>query len=139
MNKLRDDHALTVEDTLRLDEALEAGKPLAGLLKSLDDSTPSLAWRSELNQKLLLVSKKGRRSLGLRWVSGFAAVAAVTLVAFVAVRKPEPRPDVRRTVPVAQSVANANIEESLVKAHFEADMESGLGFATVQSEPPYGS
>lgn len=139
IKKLQDGQALSVEETLRLDEALESSASSAALLHSLGDSAPSLTWRSELNQKLASVSKKSRRQSSFRWLSGFAAAATVVFVGFLAVPKAEQDTNPRQATSMARRSEATNIEESLVKAHFEADVESGLGMATVQTEPTAGS
>lgn len=139
IKKLQDEQALSVEETLRLDEALETSASTAGLLNSLDESAPSLAWRSDLNQKLASVSRKTKRQSSFRWLSGFAAAATLVFVAFLALPKSRPTVNPNRVTSVARKSEATNIEESLVKAHFEADVESGLGMATVQTEPAAGS
>src|SRR5258705_309376 len=88
-NKLVEEQPLTSEETLRLDEAIEGQSAVPSLMAGLQDPAPSMSWRSGLNQRLLLQSGRQRRQARYRWISGFAAAAAVTTVVLFTVPKTE--------------------------------------------------
>ena len=137
--KLIEEQALTIEESLRLDEALESQTIVPRLMGRLEDGAPSLAWRSALNEKLLAQTGRRKRVSTFRWVSGFAATTAICLVAFIAVPRSQSGPIVDNPV---TKVANSNgggLEESLLTAHLEADIESGLGVATADTGGSPGS
>jgi hypothetical protein len=130
--KLTDEQPLTVEETLRLDEAIEGQTVVPALLAGLDDTSPSLAWRSELNQKLLLQSGRHKRHTTFRWFSGVAAAAALVAVAFLSVPRPTKTEFVREPLAGVSKPAvkeGPSVEESLLTAHREADLESGMGIS----------
>ena len=127
IKKMLDEQPLTVEEALRLDEALENQTVVSRLMGQLEDGAPSLAWRSALNEKMVAYTGRRKREWTFRWVSGFAATAAITLVAFFAVPRSQPDPIVFSPIHTMPNSKGPGVEESLLTAHLEADIESGLG------------
>lgn len=124
-NKVRDEQPLSLEETLRLDEALETQTAVGVFVGELSDGEPSLEWRSGLNNRLLATRTVKKRRTWFTWGSvGIATAAAATWIVMMPLgNKPSP-PEPRR--PVARQ-SNGSIEESLISAHREADLESGMG------------
>lgn len=128
--KLANEQHLSVEEALRLDQALEAESNVSALMKSLEDEAPSLAWRSALNEKLIASTGRRKRTYAVRWVSGFAATAAVAIFAFVSLPRVNPIATDYQPQNTVKTVKSTGLEESLLTAHMEADIESGLGVST---------
>ncbi|MFX6277408.1 hypothetical protein ABTF87_19095, partial [Acinetobacter baumannii] len=88
LNKIKAEKQLDWQESIELDRALSAQDPLKSLVSALDDPEPSLAWRSELNQKLYAVAAKNKRKALVPWLGGLAAAAACTAaVAFFVVNR----------------------------------------------------
>ncbi|MCH7905129.1 MAG: hypothetical protein IH944_11290 [Armatimonadetes bacterium] len=86
LRKLSAEESISAEEALRLDASLESADQLKvrSIVESAtSDSIPSLTWRSELNEKLSLVSGRDRRSRVLRFSSVGAVAAAVVALAFL--------------------------------------------------------
>jgi hypothetical protein len=68
-------------------DPIEKGISVSDLVSQIGDESPSLAWRSELNEKLLAQSRKAKkRSQFLQWLRptvGIAALASAACVALV--------------------------------------------------------
>lgn len=133
-----DESTLSLQQALELDEALEQQGPVARLVGALSDEQPSLAWRSELNAKLERSAARARRSsLSVKWLSGLAAAAALATCAvfvaplFTSPQQPEPL--------VLTEPKTPSVEESLVSAHKEADLESGFGVESAEPAPDSGT
>ncbi|MDI9641659.1 hypothetical protein QPK87_17740 [Kamptonema cortianum] len=84
--KLLHEETLEGADALILEATLESGSGLeaAEWVKSLEDAEPSLAWRSQLNEKLSAFTPKSKSGNSFRWfgaiaVGGAACLAAVML------------------------------------------------------------
>lgn len=81
-------------------------------VKALPEEMPSMAWRSQLNEKILQTAKKQRSRQRLWWIFtpsiGFAAAAALTFVMLF-------HPPVKHvTLPPAQPPVASSLEDSLV-------------------------
>lgn len=89
-------------------------------IKSLQDETPSLAWRSGLNERLLHASRRRRLpSLG-RWAA-LGAAAGVCLALLLFIQTPQGKP-------------SGGVEEGLLATHSEAVSAMELGAATPRQE-----
>ena len=77
-DKILADEQLSAEESLRLDQALELkGSTAAGrAVGELPDEAPSMAWRSDLNEKLSKGSRQHRNLL--MWRYGLAVSAGAT-------------------------------------------------------------
>ncbi len=132
--KIAHEQALTIEEALELDFELEESASMQSLLHGMEDPTPSLAWRSELNSRLLAVSPRAKKTKTWAWLSGFSltglAVAGLVMV-FAKPPTSSPVPD-QPTIQLSARKSPA-VEESLINAHHEADIESGMGVAYSQS------
>jgi hypothetical protein len=112
INKLMREEPLTEQEEAMLDAELARSTSTAPLLKQLPDEMPSLAWRSELNERLLQSAKPvAKPSRLFRWLVPTTAVAAATIFVSVLISKQGEvnLPD--------QAVASQNIESQLVSAH----------------------
>jgi hypothetical protein len=89
-------------------EPTENGISVSDLVSHLGDESPSLAWRSELNEKLLAQSRKAKkRSQFLQWLRptvGIAALASAACLALVFTSNSHP-------------AAVAGIEAALISEH----------------------
>ena len=137
-DKLTKEQALDLAEALALDEALEGQAQVARLVAELPESEPSLTWRSALNVRLMAASAAKRRRVTLGWVTGVLATAATAFVVLTLVPRTPSGDDglvpTRPGRPVARGV-----EESLISAHREADLESGMGVSWSQSSTDNGS
>lgn len=98
-----------------LDEKLSSSEHLAvrSWIAELEQDSPSLAWRSELNQKLMLESKArdAKRRLGLRLVPAFGlACAAVFGLMMIRPQQAGISAPVAKPVPVESVLASAHID-----------------------------
>jgi hypothetical protein len=88
----------------------DAQNDVRHVVRSLPEDEPSLAWRSELNLRLMAVSKHGeRRRRQLVWKSLAGAMAALTLGVIGLTHFPSQHP-VRHT-------SNGSIEASILASH----------------------
>jgi len=137
MKKMWEEQPMAPDEVLALDEALDAQSGIGRIVHALPDPEPSLAWRSALNGRLLEVSpKKKKWSLTWTWLSG--GVAATALAAFAIVSLTAKTPQAEQTPSPASPVAqtpSSGLEESLLTAHNDANLESGLGVAYTQEAP----
>lgn len=86
LKKLRAEESISAEEALRLDASLESAEQLSvrGIVeRATSDSIPSLAWRSELNEKLSMAAGHDRRNQFMRIGSLSAVAAAVVVLAFL--------------------------------------------------------
>lgn len=94
-------------------------------VQSLPEDTPSMEWRSQLNESLRQLTPSKRRAWLLRPAMGFVVVGALALTVFW----PRMAPEVSPTTPVASS-----LEASLVSTHreyvYSADL-SGAGLTAL--------
>lgn len=74
--KLRLEQPLTLEESLQLDSILEESNGMSAWLNPNAAESPSLAWRSQLNEKLLAHAPKPKRTFRLGRVPQLATLAA---------------------------------------------------------------
>lgn len=124
IKNLQEERALSMSDAHRLDEALGAQKPVQDWVTQLEDESPSLAWRSALNERLIAASpaKPARRFSWFRWAGVAAVTASVALVAVVGLRQV-------RQAPAPDLSAPMSAEQVLVDVHHGASfaLDSGVG------------
>lgn len=126
-----DGNGLSDEAAAELEAALDRTSFVAASVRSLPEEPLSLAWRSELNERLVsLASQKPKRSIfsnlwrpavGL----GFAAILAIAFY-----------PRGESSLPIAST--GADIEAQMVSAHQEAVtsvMTVGHGLASYEAVP----
>lgn len=107
LKKLEADEALTEQEMLALERFLAESAPVKSTVQQLREDELSLSWRSELNEKLVAMSPKPKRSWA--WFKPAAALAcagALALVAFM--------PKERGATSVAVS---SDLERELVSMH----------------------
>lgn len=106
---LNEETRLSAAEEARLDQALDATTSARQLLKGLPEEAPSLAWRSQLNEKLLdLGAKPKPKRLGWRLPSLAAGVAACSLALFAYLQ-----------APTAVTSPDSGLESQLVAFHSE--------------------
>jgi len=128
--RVKSEQPLDVQDALRLDESLEATSSVRTLVQSLADDEPSLAWRSELNEKLMGARRPARGGWRLWLPVGGSAVAAACLA--LAFFRPSPEP----TTPVASANESNSVEAIILQSHREADATTVLGVASPAPSRP---
>lgn len=131
IKKLREEAALTAEESLRLDQGLEAQEKSGSPLSALPEPSLSLSWRSNLNEKLLVQASKKKRVAKLGWFSGITASCALCAAVLLVIKNANPSDDstvVNKPVSVSKK-ESSGVEELIITAHSEADMESGMGIS----------
>ena len=124
-DKIRAEKALDWQESAALEQALEAQAPLKTLVASLDDPSPSLAWRSELNEKLVAVAAQRKRKSLIPFFGGLVAAAACAslFIVFIA-NKPAAPPqssfEAALTKAYSQSAETNPVEEEIAENIDEA-------------------
>ncbi|MCH8978937.1 MAG: hypothetical protein IH945_06805 [Armatimonadetes bacterium] len=118
---------LSAEESLRLDEALEAkgSAAVARAVRELPDDAPSMAWRSDLNEKLGKASRKQR--VLVTWRYGLAVTAGATaMFLFVNFGQPGPVEDpiVRKGTQIVESTS---LEDDILSDHQNAMTQASMG------------
>ncbi len=135
IRKLTDEQPLTAEESLRLDAALESADSVrfAQSVSRLADETPSLAWRSALNESLSKVSRRRRTGLVLRYGFGATAVAAASflVVSFI---QPFRAEDGGKAPAVVDNRSESSLEDEIVAGHHDAMSRASLGVAVSFNE-----
>lgn len=124
--KIEAENDLSAEESLRLDEALEAtGSAAAGrAVHALHDDAPSMAWRSDLNEKLGKASRR-QRTLVI-WRYGLAVTAGATAM-FLVVSFGQPIPRGPTPVMPPQISDSASLEDDIVSDHQNAVTQISMG------------
>ena len=127
LKKIVAENELSAEESLRLDEALEAtGSAAAGrAVRELPDDAPSMAWRSDLNEKLGKASRRQRTLL--IWRYGLAVTAGATAM-FLAVSLGQPVPGKTTTLNEPPPVTEAaSLEDDILSDHQNAMTQASMG------------
>lgn len=112
-DKLQKEQSLTATESLELDNALAETERIGDAVRLLDSEEASLAWRSQLNERLIQVAKPQRStSAWLRWIPATAVAASALGVAILLTR-----PAANNSMPVVAPSA----EEQILVAHFASD------------------
>lgn len=118
------------KNTNNLDEALQQTENLRGLVHGLPEDQVSLQWRSALNEQILAMAAKPKKTLwSLFWkpASGLALAGALTAVVIM-----------QRPAPVAPNLtANSEFASAIFEAHEAsyAYREIGVTMPQSQSDP----
>ena len=126
-NKILADEQLSAEESLRLDEALESKASAAAVsaVRALGDEAPSLAWRSDLNEKLMKGSR--RRRTQVMWRYGLAVTAGATAM-FLFVNFSQPIPGKTTTFGEPAHVSQAaSLEDDVLSDHQNAMTQASMG------------
>ena len=110
LEKLKAERPLDWQESVALDQALERQADLRHLVGGLEDPSPSMAMRSELNQRLVGIAAKKRRARLAPWFGGLVAATACVAFFVLATSKsttPSPEPP-------------QSIEAALTSAHTQA-------------------
>ena len=97
-------------------DPIEKGISVSDLVSQIGDESPSLAWRSELNERLLAQSRKAKkRSQFLQWLRptvGIAALASAACVAlvFTSTSHPSAVPGIEAALISEHRVASAMVD-----------------------------
>lgn len=127
--KLRLEQPLTLEESLQLDSILEESTEMSAWLNPNAAESPSLAWRSQLNEKLLAHAPKPKRSF--RWgrvpqlatLAATIAFATFSATSFMA----------SKVTPTPESATGISPEELMISAHLQNNFSTVV---TVPSESP---
>lgn len=124
--KAIDEKALSLEESVRLDAALEAtqNSDMIRAVKNLGDDEPSLMWRSSLNTKLVGVSSHKRTKVVWTRFAWAAACGCAFILTF-SVRPGSPPNVVGDTNYVV--APSTSIEDTILADHQDAVSQSSLG------------
>ncbi len=128
LQKIAREEPLSAEESLRLDQALDVQEPVANLVAHLPEDAPSLAWRSELNQRLAHTKVKRRQFSLFRWGSGALAAAAAVTALVVVVSNTAPKP-----------AAKGSVEEVILSAHRDEGVAVHVDWSDSLDEATLGS
>lgn len=122
--KANQEMPMEMDEILALDEALTGTESLRPIVSALESEELSLAWRSELNEKLAAVRPKTRRRLALWIPVGASALAAATLAVlfFTSPATIEPAPAIAHS--------DTSVEALIIRSHREAEAATVLGVAS---------
>lgn len=145
LKKLQSGEPIDARDALLLEQELESGSSaaIANMVSELPDPELSLAWRSELNDKLRAMAPAPKEKF--QWFPIGAAVAgvscAVICFAIFSQMKPDSRPEGVPYSPIVQGsgVDQGSFGTALVRAHLtdEAEVSTGLRSPRRTIEPGY--
>ncbi len=135
--KLKAEGPLSMAEAHLLDQSLAEQEGIRSVVRELEDDTPSMAWRSGLNERLLAVTPTPRKSwFSLRALAGLGTVAACTLALILVLRPEAPRPMSAPSVTVSES----SVEQVLLDAHrsssFALATGAGDGSAPTRTDTP---
>lgn len=117
------------DQNLKIDEALESTDSIRQMVASLPDETPSLAWRSQLNERIYQSqSKVHKRVVFWKFFAPATSVAACC-VAYILIAAPFRAHSVDSNVAVKRT-----IEDEIISNHVAQEVESFTGTA-IGSEP----
>lgn len=137
--KIQHGETLDARESLYLEQVLESddGLNVASLVEGLHDPEPSLAWRSELNEKLQTMAPKPTRPKRLVWfgsglvATSLAACAIVFGTSFMGSGQKNAPVASNESMPVATNQSAApesnDFEEALIQAHYADDAEVSAG------------
>lgn len=120
----------------KLDASLEtqAQKTVAGLVSQLEDETPTLTWRSELNERLLKVGRSRPRQQTLIWKTAFGLGLAACLAWVALTVRPLPTGPSTVASPSSQSLEAQLLE--VHEQHVNVRLVAGSGLLNhIESEP----
>ncbi len=126
--KLRSDLPLTAGDMALLEEALADGQT-ASLLQGMPEEVPSLAWRSELNEKLRAVQPIPAKAKISWWkviTGGSLALGVASSVALVLVLQK----NAELNSAAGYKTQDVSIEAQLLTAHQESVSQLEFGGST---------
>lgn len=127
---------MTKDQEAKLDAALESGAQVsvARCVSELEEETPTLAWRSELNERLLKVNRSRPRQRTLIWKTAFGLGLAACL-AWVALTVRPMTPGPAAVVTPTSSSLEAQLLE-VHEEHVNLRLVAGSGLLNhVESEP----
>ncbi|MES1227624.1 MAG: hypothetical protein ABUL72_03080 [Armatimonadota bacterium] len=127
LEKIKAEKGLDWQESAALEQALEAQAPLKNLVAALEDPSPSMAWRSELNQKLVAEANKRKRKSLVPWIGGLTAVAAasVSLVVIFTAKK-APVPVTAQSSPSFETALTTAYTQAAAKPDVEEDLTSNI-------------
>lgn len=136
MKKLESEQALSMAESHQLDEQLKSQSQIAQAIRALKDEEPSLAWRSQLNERLIgLQAPVAKSRWNRRWgFAGLGTAVAATASLMIIMNAKQPV-----GAPVAMDQPNAtSAEQILLDAHqgavFALSTGAGDGSQPIRSE-----
>jgi len=96
------------------------------LVRGLPEETVSMAWRSSLNEQLLVVAAKQRKKRRILWFSGPAVgISLATALAFVVLFQPSSHPTVK--------APEYGIESAILNDHHSSTLSNEVSTAGLNS------
>lgn len=126
LNKLMNEDTLSAADEARLDAALSASNSVRGLMAQLPEESPSMQWRSELNEKLLALQPAPAKRFVWWKFTAPVAIAAAAMAGTIFLRHPAAN--------LAPIQPNANVESMLIASHLET--EAAMDVSSVDPGTP---
>lgn len=147
INKLILEEPLTLAETLQLEQALESQSGMRNVVENLDDDSPSLAWRSKLNERLLAETPQSKAKFNWRSIVGFGSAAtACALAAYVIFARPsavlpgsDPAPLSTESVLVAAHESNSFVLDSASSSGSQPVSEKVVSETITWSEEDLGA
>lgn len=129
IKKLMEEQSLNMVEALELEQQLESGDHvrLSQAISHLPDGEVSLAWRSELNQKLQAMAPvETKKKFSLKWVYPSSAVAAaIAAFAFFAIKSND---TVEPPAPMVSQNEKVDVESYGVKSYEIDQLEINNNF-----------
>lgn len=124
LRKIEAEEQLSAEESLRLDEALEASD-VAGAVRALGDEAPSMAWRSQLNEKLGKATRRQRTRV--MWRYGLAVTAGASAM-FLFFSLGQQVPTENETLVARPPIADStSLEDDILSDHQDAMTQASMG------------
>jgi hypothetical protein len=104
VEKLKSEKPLDWRESCELDLLLDKDTKVSSVMSSLSDAEPSLAWRSQLNERLVKVAKRKRKLAFVPWVGGLVTAGAACFAVLMVTSHPTvERPVLVRTNPTVEA------------------------------------
>lgn len=126
-DKIKSEEKLTAFESERLDVMLKASAPVKNWVADLEDEPLSMAWTSDLNEKLLALDSKTRQSWfsrvmkGRAWLGWTSALATGGLAIVLALNLSSSRSISSTGV---DGATGPTLEETLLTAHTLAEAQA---------------
>lgn len=141
IQKMLKEQALGAEEALMLDSALEgrSQESVRQLVAGLEDASPSMAWRSGLNQRLFKATRSTRHAAFWRFGAAATAVAGASLLLVSLTTRPDLDPQVSVQPPtVAGNAHRQSLEDTLLNSHQDEMSQASLGVYVSFNDDPRG-
>lgn len=130
IKKVVAEEPLSLAETLSLENALDQQAGLRRVIENLEDDSPSLAWRSKLNERLLAETPQPKSKFKWLPVFGYGtAVTACAMGAYIMLLRPN-------IASHSATESQVNTESVLVAAHESSSF--ALDSASTSGAQPVG-